>query len=156
MRLRYLVLFALLVSSPLGAAPKTYDSGSWESIRRAHAGRVLVVHFWGMTCGPCVVELPEWAKLQKTWPKARFVFVQADPIPAPIGSDVLQQAGLGRMESWVFAAGANEERLRYEADPRWRGELPKTVLVAPDGKVTPLRNGTDFERIKAWLKTQAP
>ena len=146
------VVAGLLIATSAVAAPRVYDTGSWASLTKAHAGRAAIVHFWGTSCAPCLTELPEWAKLARTYPSARLIFVQADPMPSHEGTSVLRQAGLGRMESWVFAPAANQERLRFEADPRWRGELPKTVLIAPDGTTTPLRNGTDFARIRDWLE----
>jgi Thiol-disulfide isomerase and thioredoxins len=32
---------------------------------RSHAGRPTLVHFWGVTCGPCKVELPLLGKFMK-------------------------------------------------------------------------------------------
>jgi thiol-disulfide isomerase/thioredoxin len=151
---------ALLGTAALATAPRSataasgqFDDTSWNTILQRHAGKPLVVHFWGLTCPPCLVELPDWAKLERGAPHARFVYVQAERQPAARGAATLAKAGLGRSEQWAFGADANEERLRFAVDPRWRGELPKTVLVAPDGAVTPMRDGTDFARIRAWLAT---
>jgi hypothetical protein len=44
-----------------------------------------------------------------------------------VGSD-----GIAAAENWTF----NDdfvERLRYEIDPRWRGEIPRTLLITRDG-----------------------
>lgn len=30
-------------------------------------GKVMVLHFWGFWCGPCLMEYPEFAKLQKEY-----------------------------------------------------------------------------------------
>lgn len=136
------------------AAEWVFEPGSWSRLLAAHAGRPRVVHFRGLTCAPCIAELPDWAKLEKASAHARFVYVQADPIPMAGGHAMLRRAGLGQAESWSIGPGANDERIRYEVDRRWRGELPKTVLVASDGTVTPLRNGTDFGRIRGWLDAQ--
>ena len=40
-----------------------FGNGTWQQIREAHAGRPLVVHFWGLTCAPCLAELPLWGRL---------------------------------------------------------------------------------------------
>lgn len=147
-------LVVTLLATSVGAAQRPFEPGSWQKLLADNAGRPLVVHFWGLTCGPCIVELPEWAKLERASRHARFVYVQADPVPLAGGEATLRRAGLGRSESWTFTQGASDERVRYEVDRRWRGELPKTVLVTADGTITPLRDGTDFTRIRTWLDTQ--
>lgn len=149
-----LALFgAAALSRPARAASGRFDDAAWNAILRKHAAKPLVVHFWGLTCPPCLVELPDWAKLERSAPRARFVYVQAERQPPERGAATLAKAGLGRSEQWAFGTDANEERLRFAVDPRWRGELPKTVLIAPDGAVTPMRDGTDFAQIRAWLAT---
>ena len=44
-------------------------------------------------------------------------------------SAMLAQTGLATAENWTFGDGFIE-RLRYEIDPRWQGEIPRTVLIA--------------------------
>lgn len=54
-------LVSFLLSAPASEAPsqlKPFGRGSWNDILRSHAGRPTIVHFWGVTCGPCKVELP--------------------------------------------------------------------------------------------------
>ncbi len=36
---------------------------SWDD----HKGKIVVVNFWGMWCGPCVVEMPEFQKLYERY-----------------------------------------------------------------------------------------
>lgn len=55
-------LGAILLSSACVAAAgtlKPFERGSWQQIVHAHRGRPTLVHFWGVTCGPCKVELPQ-------------------------------------------------------------------------------------------------
>ncbi len=56
---------ALAIGRSRSAAPdglRPFVRGSWQEIRKAHAGKPTVVHFWGLTCGPCRTEMPEWGK----------------------------------------------------------------------------------------------
>ena len=133
-----------------------FERGSWAKLRAAHAGQPTVIHFWGLTCGPCLVEMPKWAALQAERPDLKLVLIAADPMPQDPErvSATLAKAGLGGTESWSFT-DRFYERLRYEIDPRWAGELPRTVMIDRDGKVEALAGVADFATVKAWLDAQA-
>jgi thiol-disulfide isomerase/thioredoxin len=94
--------------------PVPFERGSWARLAAAHAGQPTVIHFWGLTCGPCIVELPTWSKLLAERPDLRLVLIAADPLPQPTEqvNGALQRAGLDRVESWAFA-DRFYERLRY-------------------------------------------
>lgn len=136
-------------------APRPFERGSWDQLLRAHVGKPTVIHFWGLTCAPCLVELPQWAKLQAERPDLKLVLLAADPVqqePERIAA-TLTRAGLGGRESWRFA-DRFYERLRYEIDPAWAGELPRTVMIAADGKITVLAGVADLAQVRAWLDAQ--
>jgi thiol-disulfide isomerase/thioredoxin len=157
-------LLALLIAAiPLGwngsaAADELHAfwRGSWAEIRKAHAGRPTVVHFWGVTCGPCRVEMPVWGRLLQERPDLDLVVINADLVPNEPGAvrAMLAQTGLARAENWTFADGF-VERLRYEIDPRWQGDIPRTLLLAPDGSITVIEGVADPADIRVWLDGQA-
>ena len=73
---------ALLASRrPAQAAPLAFTRGTWPQLLKAHAGHKTVVHFWGLTCGPCLAELPDWGRLHQANPNFTLVLVAADSIP---------------------------------------------------------------------------
>lgn len=162
-RVPLLALFAgLCLAAAVAAAqvatagdPLSFTRGSWAKLRTAHAGQPTVIHFWGLTCGPCLVELPQWGKLKAARPDLRLVLVAADPLPQDPErvSATLAKAGLGGAESWSFT-DRFYERLRYEIDPAWAGELPRTVMISADGKVTVLPGVADLAEVRTWLDTQ--
>lgn len=158
MRIRPLLLAFLLAFASAGAQaadPQSFGRGSWSKLRAAHDGQPTVVHFWGLTCAPCLVEMPEWGKLQVERPDMRLVLVAADPVPQDPArvTDMLARADLARTESWTFTDRFNE-RLRYEIDPAWAGELPRTLLIDRDGKETVLPGVADLAEVRAWLDAQ--
>jgi thiol-disulfide isomerase/thioredoxin len=134
----------------------TFGRGSWQEIRKAYAGEPLVVHFWGVTCGPCRSEMPQWGRLLAERSELHLVTIDADQVPnAPTAVQaMLNESGLSsRAENWIF----NDdfvERLRYEIDPQWQGEIPRTLLIAADGTTTTLEGVADFAEITAWLDAQ--
>src|SRR5882757_4644350 len=102
---------------------KPFERGSWQHVLRAHAGHATLVHFWGVTCGPCKVELPELGEFKKRHPSVDVVTIDADLVP---NSDsavmaMLEGAGLSSAENWMFNDGF-PERLRYEIDAAWQGD----------------------------------
>ncbi|MDI1284613.1 MAG: TlpA family protein disulfide reductase [Reyranella sp.] len=156
-RIGFLALLLAFVSFGAHAAdPQSFERGSWAKLRAAHAGRPTVFHLWGLTCAPCLVELPQWGELVKTRPDLRLVLVAADPQPPEPErvSAALAKAGLGGAESWSFT-DRFYERLRFEIDPIWAGELPRTFMIAADGTITALPGVADLAQVRAWLDTQS-
>ncbi len=156
-RIGFLVLlFAFASFGAHAADPQSFERGSWAKLRAAHAGQPSVIHFWGLTCAPCLVELPFWGKLKAERPDLRLVLLAADPVqqdPARVTA-TLDRAGLGGAESWNFT-DRFYERLRYEIDPAWAGELPRTVMIAADGAFTVLAGVADLAQVRMWLNAQA-
>ena len=144
------------VGSAHAADPLPFERGSWAKLKAAHVGQPTVVHFWGLTCGPCLVELPHWGKLLAERPDLTLVLLAADPLPqdADQVAATLGRAHLGRAESWSFT-DRFYERLRYEIDPTWAGELPRTVMISRDGKSTVLPGVADLTQVGAWLDGQS-
>ena len=58
---------------------KPYGRGSFAELRKQHAGRPLVVHFWSVTCPPCLAELPDWAKIASEKKVSRHRFRERRP-----------------------------------------------------------------------------
>ncbi|MCL2385062.1 MAG: TlpA family protein disulfide reductase [Alphaproteobacteria bacterium] len=137
---------------------KPFVRDSWRSILDAHARRAFIVHFWGLTCAPCRVELPEWGKLLAERPDLPLVTVNADIVQdsSSDAEEFLAKSGLQNAENWIFN-DKFAERLRYEIDPKWQGELPVTLLVAPDGSIDKIEGPATMSEISAWLiKQQEP
>jgi thiol-disulfide isomerase/thioredoxin len=150
------VALALMSFSAWGADPRPFVRGSWQEIRQEHSGRPMIVHFWGLTCGPCLVELPQWGEFIRDRPAAEIVMVAADPVVegAPAIASMLAKAGCSDVESWMFTDPFTE-RLTYEIDPQWGGELPYTLLVGRDGSTTGILGKADFSQMREWAERQS-
>jgi thiol-disulfide isomerase/thioredoxin len=131
---------------------RSFTLGSWQKILQSHEGRLTLVHFWGVTCGPCKVELPQLGDFMKQHPAVDVVTIDADLVP---NSDVaalsmLKQAGLSPAENWMFSDGF-AERLRYEIDPGWQGDIPRTILISRDGSMTTIEGATEPAALQEWF-----
>lgn len=133
-----------------------FGRGSWKRILEAHVGRPLVVHFWGLSCAPCRKEMPRWGAILETKPDAPIVLINADLVPNEIedAQAFLDQSGLAGAENWIFA-DPFVERLRYEVDPQWHGEIPLTLLIAGNGTRTTIEGAAPASAVLDWLEVQA-
>ena len=155
MSIRLAILLSLVACSALAADLQPFERGSWEELRQKHAGRPTVIHFWGLTCGPCLVELPEWGRFAQVMKGVEFVMVAADPVPEEPAdlATTLTKAGLSGVENWRFA-DRFAQRLQYEVDPHWRGELPMTILRGRDGSSRSILGTVDFGELRGWIEQQ--
>lgn len=156
--MRRFLLACVLAMAPVCAQAESllaFQRGSWANLRAAHEGKPTVVHFWGLTCAPCLVEMPLWGKLAAARPDMRLVMIAADPVPQDPArvSDMIARSSLSKVENWAFTDRFNE-RLRYEIDPAWGGELPRTLLIDRNGNTTVLPGVADLAEVRAWLDRQ--
>jgi thiol-disulfide isomerase/thioredoxin len=156
--LALIFLIACLGEAPVAETPselKPFVRGSWQDVLRSHAGRPTLVHFWGVTCGPCKVELPLLGQFMKDHSELDVVMISADLVPNVPGAAraMLDKAGLGSAENWIFNDGF-VERLRFEIDPAWQGEIPRTLLIAGDGTVTTIEGSAEIPDLEKWLDQQ--
>jgi thiol-disulfide isomerase/thioredoxin len=153
-----LMMGALLASAPASEGQselKPFRRGSWQELLHAHAGRPTIVAFWGVTCGPCKVELPMLGALMRDQAGVDVVTISADLVPnlSEATQSMLQKAGLGSAENWIFDDGF-VERVRFEIDPAWQGDIPRTMLIAGDGTMTTIEGSADMAELAKWSKTQ--
>jgi thiol-disulfide isomerase/thioredoxin len=148
----------LLLSAPASGGPadlRPFGRGSWQDILRSHAGRPTIVHFWGVTCGPCKVELPLLGTFMKDHPAIDMVTISADLVPdlPDATRSTLEKSGLSEAENWIFDDGF-VERLRFEIDPGWQGDIPRTMLITREGVMTTLEGSADMAEVGKWSDRQ--
>jgi thiol-disulfide isomerase/thioredoxin len=154
--LLFIIVALSASSSDAQEEMKPFGRGSWQEILRAHAGRPTIVHFWGVTCGPCKVELPLLGQFVKEHAAIDMVTISADLVPnlPAAARSMLEKAGLGSAENWIFDDGF-VERLRFEIDPAWQGEIPRTVLISRNGDTTTIEGSAEMTDIQKWFEQQS-
>ena len=160
MKIRFLAgaILTIFLLAPASAGPadlKPFGRGSWREILRSHAGRPTIVHFWGVTCGPCKVELPLLGTFMKDHPAIDMVTISADLVPdlPDATRSTLEKSGLSLAENWIFDDGF-VERLRFEIDPGWQGDIPRTLLITREGMMTTLEGSADMAEVEKWSDRQ--
>ncbi len=136
---------------------KSFVRGSHQQIVSARAGKPFVITFWSLGCTNCRDDLAMFGKLVQKYRSFDLVLVATDtPEQKQEIADTLQHyrlggTGPGRIESWVFA-DSYAERLRFEVDPQWYGELPRTYFYDAQGRVQALSGALDQAQIERWIR----
>jgi thiol-disulfide isomerase/thioredoxin len=151
-------LGVLIASAMALAAPpalKPFERGTWQRVLKGHAGRPTLVHFWGVTCGPCKVELPLLGQFAKDHPGIDVITISADLVPnlTAATQSMLDKAGLSSAENFIFSDGF-VERLRFEIDPAWQGDIPRTMLISRDGTISTIEGSAEIADLEKWSAQQ--
>lgn len=133
---------------------KPFVRGSYQQIVSARQGKPFIVNFWSLTCSYCKVELSMFKKLAKKYPGLDLVLISTDsPEEAAPISATLAKFSLGKAEAWVFA-DSYTERLRFEVDKKWYGELPRTYFFNADNEVKAISGKLDQGDVEQWIMHQ--
>lgn len=118
----------MLVAVPARADNKPlqpFVDGSYRQILAAHEGRPLVLVIWSLTCSSCLKEMRSLNAWRQSTPDLEMILLSTDDISEQ--DEVLQMLRkheLDGLENWIFA-DENAQKLRFQIDPRWYGELPR-------------------------------
>ncbi|MEO8768334.1 MAG: redoxin domain-containing protein [Nitrosospira sp.] len=120
----------LTFMSATGAAEsaRPFTLGSLAQVLDARGGKPFILVFWSLDCQYCPTELKMLSELKRSHPALDIVLIATDSV-----SDIPQlisraeSYGLNKVEQWVFAEDM-PERLRFEIDRRWYGEVPRTYF----------------------------
>lgn len=156
---RISLALALLLALNLPASGqelKPFISGSIKEIVAVRQGKPFVLGMWSLSCSHCREEFALLSRLAKQHPDLDLVLVATDtPEEGEAISSVLQQSGLGRAQAWVYA-DAFADRLRFEIDPKWHGELPRTYLYDASHQIQAFSGKPDALLLEQWLKKYFP
>lgn len=146
-----LLTFSAPIASGAGDA-RVFEPGSLKRIVDERQGKAFVLAFWSIGCTHCPAELKALGALKKMHPKLDVVLVATDsPDDAPQAEKAVQSYGLGKVPQWIFSEDA-PERLRFEIDPRWHGELPRTYLYDRAHVVQAVSGVIPPEQLTKWVK----
>jgi thiol-disulfide isomerase/thioredoxin len=158
----YWILLLALSTSCAHAAPETQPllRGSYQKIVAAYAGKPFIVAMWSLSCIHCGADLEIFGRLARKYSAFNLVLISTDtPEQEAIIARTLKRydVGLtgqkrpGRIESWVFA-DSYTERLHFEIDPQWYGELPRTYFYDANGKAVAISGVLNEAQTERWLR----
>lgn len=145
-------MLLLALSAGLAQAElRPFVPGSLAQIEAEQSGKPFILALWSSDCAHCPAELKTLGDLARRHPGLKIVLVATDtPAEAVPLEKLARDYGLGNQSQWVFA-DPQPEKLRFEIDRRWYGELPRTYFF----DVQHRREGTSgvvpAERLERWI-----
>lgn len=142
----------LLAAPSFAQEIRPFESGSLEKIVAEHKARPFVLALWSLTCPHCAGELEMLGDLSGKYPDLDVVLVSTDtPQEIEAIAAALKHHRLGGAETWVFA-DAFTERLRFEIDRQWQGELPRIYFYDAGRAVETVTGKLRRERVERWIQ----
>jgi len=130
---------------------KHFVRGSYQEIISARAGKPFIISLWSLDCTYCRDDMVLFGKLSKKYRDLDVVLISTDTTEQIKEiAHTLQKYPLNQAESWVFA-DSFVERLRYEVDSQWYGELPRTYFYDAQGHALALSGKLDYAQIERWI-----
>jgi hypothetical protein len=96
-----------------------------------------------------------YARSRERLVRRPLVTINADMVQdAPeAAQEFLAKSGLSNAENWIFD-DSFVERLRYEIDPKWQGEIPVTLLIGSNGSIRRIEGSAKLPEVSTWLNQQ--
>ena len=113
---------------PAQANPSAFIPGSYRQIVASQANQPFVLVIWSVNCSSCLKDMALLHSKHKSNPELKIIMLAADELSATEEiQQILEKNQLSDLESWVYADD-NSQKLQFEIDPKWYGELPRTYF----------------------------
>ncbi len=129
-----------------------FDMNTRQVIEKRYIDQPLIISFWSIDCPYCLDDLKKLGKALSKNTNVKLITVCVDgKESAKKAERILSQANLPKHEQYQYAE-VDEDRLRYNIDPAWYGELPRTYFYDAAHQVTPLSGKISNSFLDKWFK----
>ena len=129
-----------------------FDMNTRKVIEKRYIDQPLIISFWSIDCPYCINDLKKLGKALSKNTNVKLITVCVDgKESAKKAERILSQANLPKHEQYQYAE-VDEDRLRYNIDPAWYGELPRTYFYDAAHQVTPLSGKISNSFLDKWFK----
>ena len=153
--LTYLFIAVLSTNLPARAEQanlKHFTSGSYQQLLKEYADKPFVLMIWSINCTSCLKKMPLMNELRKSMPDINMIMLATDDASAADQvKSILTGNELNQVDNWIFA-DANSQKLRYEIDPKWYGEVPRTYFLDKDHQRLGISGSVPRETLETILK----
>lgn len=114
--------------------PHAFTQVAFNEIKAQYQGKKWLTLLWSVDCPPCMKELALVQKLQQQKKNLAIVIINVDTHEnsEQERNDILAHFGLTPLKNLYFREGA-EDQTRYQIDPQWFGELPRSYFIDEAG-----------------------
>ncbi|MBL8496966.1 MAG: redoxin domain-containing protein [Nitrosomonas sp.] len=150
------LLIAILSMSSLARAEqadlKHFTSGSYQQLLKEYADKPFILMIWSIHCASCLKKMPVMSELQKSMPGVNLIMLATDDASATDQvKSILTGNELSHTDNWIFA-DANAQKLRYEIDPKWYGEVPRTYFLNKEHQRVGVSGSVSREKLESMFK----
>ena len=158
--LRSFALVSVFAAATLAHAEehviRTFNSGSYQQILRENVGSPFVLAIWSVDCPSCLKDMDLLHTLHQQHPELKIVMLSTDePSAANEVKGILARHQLGELDHWLFGS-EDAQKLRYEIDSSWYGELPRTYFYTSSHTRTGKSGALKLDEMESQIKTIKP
>jgi len=136
---------------------QAFSKLSLEEIKQKHLGKRWLMVLWSLECPACFkeLELIKTLKLEHPREALNIVFINADDTDDTDDANnerkqVINSYDMKSFVNFYFTDGQGDLN-RYQIDPLWYGELPRSYFVNEQGEFHGKSGLLDKSLIKKWL-----
>ncbi len=133
---------------------KAFSKLAFEKVKQQQLGKRWLMVLWSLDCPACFKELKliKTLQLENKSKALNVIFINADDSDELTldRKQVLASYGMDDFPNFYFADGQGDLN-RYQIDPQWYGELPRSYFVDEQGKFQGKSGLLDETLIKKWL-----
>lgn len=121
-------IFLNIFNIPAQAAPSAFVPGSYQQMLASNANQPFMLVIWSVNCSSCLKDMALLSSIHQSRPELKMIMLAADELSAAEQiQQILEKNQLSEIENWVYAE-ENTQKLQFEIDPKWYGELPRTYF----------------------------
>ena len=152
MKLKTLLLLLVFSNFSFAYELMPFEINTRNVIEKKYLNQPLIISFWSIDCPYCIDDLKKLGKALSKNTNVKLITVCVDgKESAKKAERILSQANLPKHEKYQYAE-VDEDRLRYNIDPAWYGELPRTYFYDAAHQVTPLSGKISNSFLDKWFK----
>lgn len=139
-----------LISSLLKLTP--FTQAAFDEVKGQYQGKKWLTLLWSVDCPPCMKELALIQKLQQKQHHIAVVIINVDTHEgsAQQRNETLMHFDLVKLKHFHFQEGL-EDQNRYQIDPQWFGELPRSYFIDEKGTFHGKSGLVSKDLLEKWL-----
>jgi len=135
---------------------KSFNPGSYQQILRENAGHPFMLAIWSLDCPSCIKDMRILAEAKQKHPGLKIIMLSTDePSATSEVKSMLARQGLSDLENWIFGS-EDAQKLRYEIDSSWFGELPRTYFFDKSHNKIGKSGALRIDELEAYIGRISP